>query len=159
VIWFWKYFQTRRLVQQDNIYDLAFQPYPTGTVPPIGFVIAGYHLERFQYAGKRFFAFNDFILRGNFVRNRDGAADPWGFAFPYACVVDSIQNLVVEDNIINVSNPKPIIHSRCGALKELNNQTTAGKPVRANMRTDIITAPITQREDLFDTADDWLLGL
>jgi hypothetical protein len=137
---------------------MALQAKPGLTYPISSYNTQGGGPGGYEIAGYRYFTFYNLVLRGNLLRNRDGLQDPspvllWGM------FIDNAQNLVVEDNVINFTKQYPISHQRCEKLKFLNNQRNDGTPVRGEFWTPHTRTPFLVCEDLFDIADDWLLGL
>ena len=64
------------------------------------------------------------IIRNNIIKMVDGQTDPafgaWGIFVPGA------KRVVVEDNIVDVTNANPIREWRSGTVRLFNNRTAAG---------------------------------
>ncbi len=111
--------QTRRLLIENNVIELAFLVYPYAFGQPSGLWVAGSFIDPVYHH-------HALVVRDNIVRHNDNLFDPSGA--PFAIVLSTIRRGVIESNTINLRSiyPAPIVYNNSAALKFFNNQTTAG---------------------------------
>jgi hypothetical protein len=111
-----KVFAVQRLVIENNVIEL-----PADTSGGVGI-----HMEDNGLADQTpDHACGDVIIRGNVIRYQDGQTSP--DATGTAIEVNGAKNLLVRENIVEVTPPDPIAFQRCGSVKYFNNRTADGE--------------------------------
>jgi hypothetical protein len=62
------------------------------------------------------------VIRNNVIRHVDGASEPQAVGI----AVSGCGELIVEENVVDLSHPTPIRYSFCGKVRFFNNRTSAG---------------------------------
>jgi hypothetical protein len=118
--------QVGRLVIENNIIELVLNPAPYGQGYASGILVDG-------GSPVSPYVFGQAVIRGNLIRNVDGAFEPLGTAIGIR--LSSCLGAILENNIISLNSssqipPYNISHSACGSAKYFNNQTPNGKLIQ-----------------------------
>ena len=118
--------QFRRLVHEDNIYELYAYDQATSATLPGGIGMSGYN-------SPPPYTFPGAIFRGNFVRLvNNSVLKPWivsatlTFDSPLALEVGRSENTLVENNVIEVVDPHTLTHYLSQNTAAFNNLSPSG---------------------------------
>jgi hypothetical protein len=67
------------------------------------------------------------VVEDNVIRFVGGVVDPSFDAL--GITVNGAKGLLIVENVIDLANPAPVRHERCGAVYYFNNETSDGKLV------------------------------
>jgi len=114
---------------ENNIYD-NYRTDGDSVDTPIGVTAYGYE-------SPAPYIFPQMVVRENLMRTVDGKTSQATINgdFAYGVNLDSVENAIVEENIVDLGNPNQIQHLWSLNVNSLNNTTASGKLLRGHSRT------------------------
>jgi len=83
------------------------------------------------------YMFRQMIIRENLIRHVDHAeSTATAYGFSAGLRLDSVENAIVQENIIDFEGPNPNHHLNSKTVKSFNNSTASGALVRGHTQTD-----------------------
>ena len=151
--------QHRRVIVENNLFDIAHQVLPPfGIDFPAPFAISLVSgipsLQEYLY--------KEVIIRGNLIRPRDNVPDPHLYRNMTGMRVTNCERLIAEGNIMNLmfdDYARAFAALNTLKIKTFNNQDHSGRIVRVYFITQ--ESPVIVGSfipDLYDQAENWLLG-